>query len=167
MKHLLSMSILVAGLLLLAPALQAQDCSNWSLWALRGTYSFTGTAWQDLSELNPALPKGYAPVSIVGAFSINRQGDVNGWALINAGGLQMSAEFVNSKFSPPNDDCRFHLSLSMKIKEFGEGLAGPYSYEGVIAGDWSAPELVYMMLGTGPGSHVDLQRAKRVSMKFD
>ena len=69
--HHLSMSILVAGLLLLAPAIQAQDCSNWSLWALRGTYTFTGTAWQDLSEINPALPKGYAPVSIIGAFGEN------------------------------------------------------------------------------------------------
>jgi hypothetical protein len=167
MKHLLSMSILAAGLLLLAPAVQAQDCSNWSLRALRGTYAFTATAWQDLSEINPALPKGYAPVSIIGAFTVNGQGDVTGWALINAGGVQMTAEFVNSQFSAPKADCSFPISLSMKIKEFGGVIVGPYSYAGVIAGDGSALEIFSMMLGTGPGSHVELNHAKRISMKFD
>ena len=166
MKHLLSMSILAGGLLLLAPAIQAQDCSDWNLWALRGTYAFTATGWQDLSEINPALPKGYAPVSIIGAFTINRHGDMTGWALINAGGVQMTAEFVNSHFSAPKADCSFPISLSMRIKEF-EGVVGPYSYVGVIAGDGSALEIVFMMLGTGPGSHVDLHHAKRISMKFD
>jgi hypothetical protein len=167
MKHLLSMSILAAGLLLLAPAIQAQDyCSNWSIWALRGTYAFTATGWQDLSEINPALPKGYAPVSIIGAFTVNDPGDVTGWALINAGGVQMTAEFVNSHFSAPKADCSFTISLSMRIKEF-EGVVGPYSYAGVITGDGSALEIVFMMLGTGPGSHVDLNHAKRISMKFD
>jgi hypothetical protein len=168
MKHLLSMSILAAGLLLLAPAIQAQDyCSNWSLWTLRGTYAFTGTAWQDLSEINPALPKGYAPVPIVGAFTVNYQGDVTGWALVNAGGLQMTAEFVNSQFSAPKADCSFSISLSMRIKEFGESIAGPYSYAGVISGDVSTLEIALMMLGTGPGSHMELNHAKRISMKFD
>ncbi len=167
MKHILSMSILVAGLLLIVPTIQAQDCSNWSLWALRGTYAFSATGWQDLYEMNPALPKGYAPISIVGAFKHNGLGDVTGWALINAGGLQMTAEFVNSHFSAPNGNCSIPISLTMKVKEFGEGTAGPYSYVGVIAGDVSELEIAFMMLGTGLGSHVDLNRAKRISMKFD
>jgi hypothetical protein len=51
----------------------------------------------------------------------------------------------------------------MRIKEF-EGVVGPYSYAGVIAGDASALEVVFMMLGTGPGSHVELDRARRISM---
>jgi hypothetical protein len=164
MKHLFCTSILAAGLLLLAPAIQAQDCS---LWSLRGTYTFTGTAWQDLSEVNPALPKGYAPVSIIGAFTINGRGDVTGWALINAGGLQMTAEFVDSHFGAPKADCSFPISLSMRIREFGEGIAGPYSYAGIITGDGSALEIAFMMLGTGPGSHVELNHAKRISMKSD
>jgi hypothetical protein len=167
MKHLLSMSILAAGLLLLAPAIQAQDCNNWSLSALRGTYTFTGTAWQDLSVINPVLPAGYAPVSIIGAFTINSRGDVTGWALVNAGGLQFTSEFVNSQFSAPKADCSFPISLSMKINEFGGVIDGPHSYAGVIAGDGSALEIVFMMLGTGPGSHVELDHAKRISMKFD
>ena len=185
MKHLLSTSILAAGLLLLAPTIQAQEpadlvrdpgalasqapgpCSTWGLWALRGTYAFTATAWQDLSEINPALPKGYAPVSIIGAFKVNGNGDVTGWAFINAGGLHMTAEFVNSQFSAPTSDCSFPISLSMRIKEFGEGIAGPYSYVGVIAGGGSALEIAFMMLGTGPGSHVEMNHAKRISMDFN
>jgi hypothetical protein len=167
MKHLLSMIILQAGLLLLAPAIQAQTCHNWSLSSLRGTYTFTGTAWQDLSVINPALPQGYAPVSIIGAFTINAQGDVAGWALVNAGGIQLTAEFVNSQVGAPKADCSFPISLSMKINDFGGSIDGPHSYTGVIAGDGSALEIAFMMLGTGPGSHVELNRAKRISMKFD
>ncbi len=167
MKHLLSMSILAAGLMLLAPALQAQDCGNWGVWALRGTYTFTGTAWQDLSVINPVLPKGYAPVTIVGAFSINGHGDVTGWALVNAGGIQLTAEFVNSQFSAPKAECSFPISLSMRINEFGGVIDGPHSYAGVVAGDGSALEISFMMLGKGPGSHVELNHAKRISMKFD
>jgi hypothetical protein len=185
MKRLLSVGILMAGLLLLSPTIGAQvladpvrdpgaptsqaprPCSAWGLSALRGTYAFTATAWQDLSELNPALPKGYAPVTIIGAFKVNGNGDVTGWAFVNAGGLHMTAEFVNSQFSAPRADCSLPISLSMRIKEFGEGVAGPYSYVGVIAGDASALEIAFMMLGTGPGSHVEMNHAKRISMNFN
>jgi hypothetical protein len=185
MKHVLYTSILAAGLLLLAPALQAQDladraghpgalapqasgpCGPRGLWALRGTYAFTGTAWQDLSEMNPALPKGYAPVSIIGVFKLNGNGEMTGWALVNAGGLQMTAEFVNSQFGAPRADCSVPISLSMKMKEFGDAVAGPYSYVGVVEGDEPALQIAFMMLGTGPGSHLELNHAKRVSMKFN
>jgi hypothetical protein len=185
MKRLLSVTILAAGLLSLPPTVGAQvvadpaldpgalafqapgPCSAWGLRALRGTYAFTATAWQDLSEMNPALPKGYAPVSIIGAFKVNGNGEVTGWASINAGGMPMTAEFVNSQFGAPQADCRFPISLSMKVKEFGEGIAGPYSYVGVIAGDRSALEIAFMMLGTGPGSHVELDHAKRISMNVN
>ena len=176
MKHLLLISILATNLLLLAPTVHAQNCGTQSLWALRGTYTFTGTAWQDLSEINPALPKGYAPVSIIGAFSIDNNGDVTGWALVNAGGLQMTAEFVNSQFGAPKADCGFPISLSMKIKEYGGVITGPYSYMGVITSassrylvgsDVYAQEIAFMMLGAGPGSHLELNHAKRISMKFN
>lgn len=184
MKRLLALGILVAGLLLHAPTAQAHDlaapgreagalasqafgpCSIGRLSALRGTYAFTGTAWQDLSELNPELPSGYVPVSIIGAFRLNSNGDLTGWALINAGGLQMTAEFVNSQFGALNADCGFPISLSMKIKEYGGVITGPYSYVGVVAGDMPALEILFMMLGTGPGSHVELNHAKRISMDF-
>jgi hypothetical protein len=55
----------------------------------------------------------------------------------------------------------------MRIREFGEGIAGPYSYVGVIAGKGAALEIAFMMLGTGPGSHVELDHAKRISMDFN
>lgn len=185
MKHVLSLSILAAGVLLLTATVQAHEpanpvrqpgalashaprpCSARGLSALRGTYAFTATAWQDLSEINPALPKGYAPVSIIGAFKLNGNGEMTGWALINAGGVQMTAEFVNSQFSAPKVDCSVAISLSMKIDEAGGMISGPYSYVGVIAGDVSALEIHFMMLGTGPGSHVELNHAKRISMNFD
>lgn len=185
MKQVLPISILSAGLLLLAPTVHAQDpadpvrdpgalaaqapagCGTWGVWALRGTYAFTATAWQDLSELNPALPTGYAPVTIIGTFSINGNGDVTGSAFVNAGGLHMTAQFVDSRFSAPKADCSVPISLSMSIREFGEAIAGPYAYAGVIAGDGPALEIAFMMLGTGPGSHVELDHAKRISMRFD
>jgi hypothetical protein len=167
MKHLLSMSILAVGLLLLAPSIQAQGHSNRNLSPLRGTYTFTGSAWQDMSVINPALPKGYAPVSLIGAFTIDGNGDATGWALVNAGGIQFKAEFINSHFSAPEADGSFPISLSMRINEFGGIIDGPYSYVGVIADDGSALEIAFMMLGTGPGSHLELSHAKRISMKFD
>lgn len=185
MKRLPSTSILAAGLLFLMPAIQAQDladpvpypgalasqahkpCGASGVWALRGTYAVTATAWQDLSQINPALPHGYAPVTIIGAFKVNGNGEVTGWAMINAGGLGMTAEFVNSQFGAPKADCSFPVTLSMKIKEFGEGTAGPYPYVGVIAGDAASLEIAFMMLGTGPGSHVEMNHAKRISMNFN
>jgi hypothetical protein len=183
MKQVLIVSVLSAALLLFAPATQAQEpthsfpdpgapgsqeagpCSTWGLRALQGAYAFTATAWQDLSEINPALPTGYAPVTIIGTFRVNGNGDVTGSALVNAGGLPLTAEFVNSRFGALRADCTFRISLSMKIGEFGEAITGPYQYAGVVAGDGPSLELAYMMLGAGPGSHVD--HAKRISMRFD
>ena len=185
MKKLLSTITLAAVLLWLAPPLQAQEtgdairhpgplasqapgpCSAGGLWALRGTYTFTATAWQDLSEINPALPKGYAPVTIIGTFRLNGNGGMTGSAFVNAGGLNLTAEFVKSRFSAPKADCTFPASLSMSIKELGEAVTGPYSYVGVIAGDGPSLEIAFMMLGTGPGSHVEMNHAKRVAMNFD
>ena len=167
MKHLLSMSILAVGLLLLAPSIQAQGHSDRNLSPLRGTYTFTGSAWQDMSVFGPGLPAEYWPVSLIGAFTVNGDGDVTGWALVNAGGIPLKAEFVNSHFGAPKADSSFSISLSMRINEFGGIIDGPYSYMGVIAGDGSALEIDFMMLGTGPGSHLELSHAKRISMKFD
>jgi hypothetical protein len=167
MKHLLSMSILAVSLLLLAPSIQAQGHSNRNLSPLRGAYTFTGSAWQDMSVMNPALPTGYAPVSLIGAFTIDGHGDMTGWALVNAGGIQFKAEFINSHFSDPEADGSFPINLSMRADEFGGVIFGPYSYMGIIKGGGSALEIAFMMLGTGPGSHLELSHAKRISMKYD
>jgi len=75
----------------------------------------------------------------------------------------MRAEFVNSRFEAPNADCSFPVSLSMKIGEFGGAVSGPYAYVGVIAGDRSSLEIHLMMLGTGPGAHVEMNHARRIS----
>jgi hypothetical protein len=176
--------LLTTGMFLLATTFQGQEpatrvhhppvtlqapspCDALSLWTLQGTYAFTATAWQDLSQINPALPGGYAPVSILGTFRLGGDGVVTGWAVINAGGLPMSAEFVNSRFSAPRADCSIPITLSMRITEFGEVVTGPYAYIGVVSGDRSSPEIAFMMLGTGPGSHVELDRARRISGRFE
>ncbi len=174
---------LAAGMLLLAATAGAKDpagaprspaalaaqagapCGTLGVSALRGTYGFTGTAWQDLSQLNPALPPGYAPVSIIGAFTIEGDGAMTGWALVNAGGVQMAAAFVNSTFGAPLADCAIPITLSMKFKQFEDAVMGPYSYVGVVTDDGGSLELAFMMLGTGPGSHLELNRAKRISMR--
>ncbi len=84
MKHLACGSVLTIGLLLLATTARAQDsapapCGS-DVSALRGTYAFTAIAVAGLSEVDPMLPKGYAPVTILGAFKVNGNGDVTGWA---------------------------------------------------------------------------------------
>ena len=164
MKRSFSMVVL-AGLLLLAPFAQAQECRSFDLWMLGGTDTFTATAWQDLSQINPALPRGYAPVTIIGAFTVDFSGALTGWALVNAGGLQMSAQFVDSSFGEPRTDCSFPVTLSMKINEFGDVVTGPYSYVGIVTSRAPAWEIAFMMLGTGPGSHVEMDHAKRISMQ--
>jgi hypothetical protein len=167
MKHLLPIIILAANLLLIAPAIQAQDCRNWTLWDTRGTYASTVNGWIDLSTLNPALPQGYAPFSSVGAFTNNGRGGGTGWALINAGGVQLTIEFVDVNFSAPGANCLQPFSYSYKIKELGDVVVGPVSFPGVIAGDISALEIFAMAPGIGPGSPVQSGHAKRISMKFD
>lgn len=166
MKHFLSVTALAAYALLLAPALRAQDCSNWTLWDTRGTYATTVSGWMDLSTLNPALPKGYAPFSSVSAFMNNGRGGGAGWALVNAGGVQFTVEFVDTKFGPPSANCLQPFSYSMRIKEFGVTI-GPLSFPGVIAGDMPALEIFAMTTGTGPGSPVQSGHAKRISFKFE
>ena len=165
-KHFLPMSILTVCLLLLATSVQARDISNWSISALRGSYTFSGSAWQDLSDINPELPDGYAPVTIIGAFTVEGNGNVTGWALVNAGGISFIAEFVDSNFSDLQADGSFSISLSMRINDFGGIIEGPYSYMGVITNDAPSLEIAFMMIGTGPGSHVELSHAKRISKKI-
>ena len=166
MKHFLSVTALAACALLLAPALRAQDCSNWSLWDTRGTYATSVSGWIDLSTLNPAMPKGYAPFSSVGAFMNNGRGGGAGWALVNAGGVQFTVEFVDTKFGPPGANCLQPFNYSMRIKEFGVTI-GPLSFPGVIAGDMQTLEIFAMTAGTGPGSAVQLGHAKRISLKSE
>jgi hypothetical protein len=55
----------------------------------------------------------------------------------------------------------------MRVGGEGGVILGPYAYMGIITSNMPALEIDFMMLGTGPGSHVDLNHAKRISMRFD
>lgn len=83
----------------------------------------------------------------------------------DAGGLQMAAEFVNSTFGAPRANCAIPITLSMKFKQFEDAVMGPYSYVGVVTDDGGSLEIAFMMLGTGPGSHLALDHAKRISTR--
>lgn len=104
-------------------------------------------------------------MTIIGTFTVNGNGVVEGSAFVNAGGLRLSASFVNSQFGAPKPDCTFPISLSMQVSEFGEAVTGPYPYVGVITAEHPALEIAFMMLGAGPGSHVELDHARRISLK--
>ena len=54
---------LAAGILTFLPALRAQDCSNWTNFDLRGTYTLTESGFIDLSKAFPGsgLPSGLSP----------------------------------------------------------------------------------------------------------
>ena len=86
---------------------------------------------------------------------------------VHAGGLPLSAEFVNSQVTAVRADCSFSMSLSMRMPDFGGAIDGPYAYTGVVAGEGAALEMAFMMHGTGPGTHVEMNRARRISMKYD
>ena len=88
-------------------------------------------------------------MTIIGAFTVNRNGGVTGAAFVNAGGLRLTAAFVNSQFGAPRADCTFPISLSMSIGEFGEAVTGPYPYVGVIVSAAPGLEIAFMMLGAG------------------
>ena len=103
MKRLLSVSILAGGLLLLAPAIEAQDLAEPV--AIRVRPHLRHRAPAALGPLGaarhlrlhrhrvagpvaaqPGAARGYAPVTIIGAFKVNGNGDVTGWGVINAAG---------------------------------------------------------------------------------
>ncbi len=84
MKHLACGSVLTIGLLLPATTARAQDSALAPAARMsrpcEGPTRSRRSRWQDLSEVDPLLPKGYATVTILGAFKFNGNGDVTGWA---------------------------------------------------------------------------------------
>jgi hypothetical protein len=147
-----------------APAGQRLDIAR----SLRIVTKHTADAVHAVVHANVVVDKRrFAPEERPDLLARDGNGDVTGWAAINAGGLRLTADFVNSRFSAPLGDCSIPISLSMSIREFAEATMGPYAYIGVASGDGSAMNIDFMMLGSGPGTHVELDHARRISMKFD
>lgn len=163
MKRLVSLTIFAAYVLLVSPQAKAQDCSDWSNFDLRGTYAMSGSGWIDLSKLVSTLPGGTIPMSWVGAVSYNGRGGGTGWVALNAGGVQMSIEFVNLAYQV-KADCSVAVSYSMKVKELGATL-GPASRLLVVGGRGAALDLYGIQVGAGPGMPVDLMTLHRISMQ--
>ncbi len=164
MKSLVSLTVLTALVLALSPVSSAQDCSGWSNWDLRGTYTMSGSGWIDLSKLVPTLPAGSVPMTWAGAHTYNGLGGGGGWVAVNAGGVQMSITFVNLTYQM-NADCSVAVSYSMKVKELGTTI-GPSSRILVVGGNAGALELHGITVGLGPGSPLDLLNSQRISMQF-
>jgi hypothetical protein len=182
MKQLVSVTILGACLLAIAAVASAQDCSTLTNYALRGSYTMSGSGWVDLSKLLagvpglPPLPTGFAPVSWVGAFTFNGTGGGTGWAYHNSGGFQMSGPLVGLKYAINNADCSIHASFSVKSNELPGVTAGPFSLlmVPVLKQDgmwWGAPALELHMTtggaapGAPPAGLVQSGVAYRISMQ--
>ena len=154
-----------AALVLVAVSAKAQDCSHWTNFDLRGTYTVAGSQWIDLSkDVNPSLPAGYSPSVFVRAFTWDGKGQGTGWVSSNLGGVQFDAP----------DRWTYAIGADCKIQ-------GTYSFN--IGGVWTPPakvlwvisktgdngqaiELKGFELGTGPGSAVAQATAIRISMDF-
>jgi hypothetical protein len=164
MIRLVQITILAAALVTVSPVVQAQDCSNWGNWDLRGTYAMSGSGWIDLSKLVSSLPAGSIPMSWVGAVSYNGSGAGAGWVSMNAGGVQLSIRLIGLTYAV-KADCSVQVNFSMQFKELPGVTVGPVARVLVIAGKGDALELFMILGGIGPGSPVDSALARRISMQ--
>jgi hypothetical protein len=167
MKRIVSVILCAVCLPAVVPLVSAQDCSTWSNWDLRGTYTMAGSGWMDLSKVLPGmgLPSGLVQMSWVGAHVFNGAGGGAGWASINAAGSQMNAQFVGLKYSV-SSDCSVQISWSLKIKELGITI-GPFARFGVIVWTPQALEIHSLLmgapLGTPSSGGLDLGVSHRIS----
>ena len=159
MKRLLSVTMLVGYVVAVAPRLYAQDCSTWTNWDLRGTYTGLGHGWIDLSkEVNKSLPAGYSPQAFLQAFSYDGRGNGTGWITSNLGGVHFHAQ-VRWTYEV-QADCSVRIANSFKI---GDVWTKPNTGLWVVSGKPENLELSGLLLGTGPGSSVPHMIARRIS----
>jgi len=169
MKRLVLVTMFAAAFLLTSAA-KAQDCSNWSNWDLRGTYTMSGSGFIDLSRVVPGagLPSGLIPMTWVGAHTYNGAGGGTGWVSINAGGNQMNAQFVGLTYSA-KANCSIQVTFSMKVAELGNLVVGPVTRL-VVPAPMPAGLELHMILGGPapgtPGGALDLGVSHRISMQY-
>ena len=170
MKQFISIVTFGVCLLAISPAARAQNCSNWTNWDLRGTYTMSGSGYVDLSKLFPGmgLPAGAVPMFWVGAFVHDGKGGGTGWVSLNGGGGQMHAQLVGLTYSM-EPDCSVQISFSMQFKETGTTI-GPIQRLAVVVPTPGALELHMILVGSGPGNPpapgFDLGVAHRISLQY-
>ena len=124
------------------------------------------SAAPDLSKVAPGLPAGYVPMSWVGLERMDGRGGATGWVSANMGGVQTNFEFVNKTYAVQSD-CSVQVTYSMKAKEMGGVILGPFSRLLMIqltGGPSGSLELHGISVGGGPGSIVDHMVARRVTL---
>jgi len=175
MKRLVSVTMLAASLLALPPAVRAQECSHLNTYDLRGTYTIDGSGWINLATalpMIPGLPNQFVPMSWVAAEVFDGFGNGSGWLSLNAGGTQMSATFVNKKYSV-QADCSVQITYSIKINELNGLVIGPFSrlavpeFQQTLIGS-TVSRLHMITVGaapnTAPAPLVDSAIATRISL---
>jgi len=162
MKGLVAVTMLVGCLVTGASRLGAQDCSNLGNWDLRGTYTFWGNGWIDLSrDVDPSLPKGYSPFAFLQGFVFDGKGGGTGWFSSNFGGVQLDA--------PMRWTYAVHADCSVRGTQsfFLNGAwTPPISVIWVIAYNGNDLELNGFIQGSGPGSQVPHGTARRMSTRY-
>ncbi len=155
MKRLVSVSALIICLLAATSVASAQNCSNWTHWSLRGTYTMSGSGYIDLSKVFPGMgfPPGPIPMYWVGAHTYDGKGSGTGWIVLNAGGGQMHGKLVGKSYAV-QPDCSVQDTFSLEIQETGTTI-GPFQRLGVIAPNpqysW-ALDLYMILSGSEPGN---------------
>lgn len=161
----LSLLATAAALGLVCPSAKAQDCSDWTNWDVRGTYTLVVSGWIDLSkDVNKSLPAGYSPTAGVQAFTWDGKGQGTGWISVNLGGIQFDAP-VKWTYAV-GADCKIQGTHSFNI---GGVWTPPQKVAWVIsktADNGPVLELKGLKLGTGPGSEVTHATARRISMNI-
>ena len=161
MKRLISVTMVVGCVLAVAPGLRAQDCSSINDWQLRGTYTFWGSGWTDLSKsFDKSLPAGYSPMAFLQAFTFDGKGNGAGWISGNAGGFQFDFPMKFTYAVQP--DCSIRGTTSFNI---GGVWTPPTAVMWVISDTRGTLELSGYIRGTGPGSQVPHGTARRIMIQ--
>ena len=164
MRRIVWMIMLSACLLAVAPVVQAQDCSSWTNWDLRGTYTFSGNGYIDLSKFVPGAPSGMIPMTWASAKVWDGAGGGHGWVKLNAGGMQLTITIPSLTYAM-QADCSVQETFSMTVKELGGMTLGPISRLFVVVPKPDSLQLLGIFTGSGPGSPLDLLVAQRISMQ--
>ena len=169
MKRFVSATLLAISLLAASPAIEAQDCSSWTNFDLRGTYVMSGNGYIDLSKLFPGkdFPSGLTPMSFVGGHVLNGAGGGTGWLAMNVGGTQMNPEYGAYTYSM-KADCSVLVTYTLTFKELGVTI--PFTRISVVVPKPGALEIhslaVGRPVGMPAGAGLNLNVLHRISLQY-